>query len=121
MDPYLNLGVSPLLVRAGDGTSDENGKDERTDKDNSLLVGNVNLLADGDGSETSSEGDPAGLANERVAGQSVKDGAGTSLRGRLVAVESDSSDRSGGAGSDCGSRKGEGGDPTSSNAERHYG
>lgn len=118
-DPYLNLRVSPLLVGAGDGTADKDGKDERTDKDNSLLVGNVDLLADGDGGKSGTEGDPAGLADERVAGQSVEDRAGAGLGRRLVAVQADGSDRGGSTGSDGGSRKGEGRDPTSSDTERH--
>ncbi|KAI3477601.1 hypothetical protein L1887_60641 [Cichorium endivia] len=109
----------PLLVGAGDGAADEDSKDERTDEDNGLLVGDVDLLADGDGGETGTEGDPAGLADERVAGERVDDGAGTGLGRGLVAVQSDGSNRGGSTGGDRGSGKGEGGHPASSNAERH--
>lgn len=118
-DSYLDLGVGPLLVGAGDGAADEDGKDERADKDDGLLVGDVDLLADGDGSETGTEGDPAGLADERVAGQRVDDGASTGLGRGLVAVQSDGSNRGGSTGGNRGSGKGEGGHPASSNAERH--
>jgi hypothetical protein len=76
------VSLGPLLVRLPKGTANEGEDDDRADKDNRLLIDDVELLGNGSSSDASAEDNSAGLAEQRVSGESVNQGISTLLWGR---------------------------------------
>lgn len=80
--------VSPVLVGLDDRAADESRKDQETSQDHGLVVGHVELVRDGEGGETGTEGDPGGLRDQRVTRERVNERRRLRLRGGLCKVRS---------------------------------
>lgn len=96
---HLNVSISPLSGWLSDSPSHQRRKDEESSQDDRLLVGDVQLLRDGDGRDTRSQQHSSRLGHERVSRQRVDHRGSFRLWGRLLGQGA----RGRGEGPECGS------------------
>ena len=79
---HIDMALGPLSVWRLHGTADEGEDDSGANKNDGLLVHDIDLLRNGSSRNAGTKDNGPGLANERISGEDVNESIGALLWGR---------------------------------------